>query len=63
MTLSWLDYLVRCLANCADNTPTKASLNGSFMEDFVALNIISFADMAKRKNDRVLWDVRRVSSP
>jgi len=41
----------------------KPSLNGSFMEDFVALNIISFADMAKRKNDRVSWDVRRVSSP
>ena len=63
MTHSWLDYLVRCLANCADNTPTKASLNGSFMEGFMTINTITFADMAMRENDGVLWDMRRVSSP
>jgi len=32
------------------------------MMSFMALNIINFADVAKRENDRVSWDVRRVSS-
>ena len=41
----------------------KASLNGSFMKDFMTLNIINFADMTRREKDRVSWDVRRVSSP
>ena len=41
----------------------KASLNESFIKDFMTLNTITFADMAKRENDRVSWDVRRVSSP
>jgi len=27
------------------------------------LNIINFADMIRRENDGVSWDVRRVSSP
>ena len=27
------------------------------------LNTITFADMARRENGRVSWDVRRVSSP
>ena len=31
----------------------KASLNESFMEDFIALNIINFADMARREKDIV----------
>ena len=31
----------------------KASLNGSFIKDFMTLNIITYADMAKRENDRV----------
>jgi hypothetical protein len=29
----------------------------------MTLNIITFADMAKRENVRVSWDVRGVSSP
>jgi len=33
------------------------------MEGFIALNIITFADMARREKNRVSWDVRRVSSP
>jgi hypothetical protein len=33
------------------------------MEGFIALNIINFADMARKENDGVAWDVRRVSSP
>jgi len=33
------------------------------MENFMALNIITFADMARRENDEVLWDVRIISSP
>ena len=33
------------------------------MEDFISLNIINFADMVKRENDEVSWDVMRVSSP
>ena len=41
----------------------KTSLNGGFMESFMALNIINFADMAKRDKDRVSWDVKGVSSP
>jgi hypothetical protein len=32
------------------------------MESFMILNTIIFADMARKKNDRVSWDVRRVSS-
>jgi hypothetical protein len=30
------------------------------MEDFMTLNIIIFADMARRENDEVSWDVSRV---
>ena len=41
----------------------KASLNGIFLESFMALNIINFADMARKEKDGVSWDVRRVSSP
>ena len=37
-----------------------ASLNRSFIEDFIILNIINFVDMATRGKDEVLWDVRRV---
>ena len=33
------------------------------MENFMILNIINFADMARREKDGVSWDVRRVSSP
>jgi len=33
------------------------------MESFMALIIIIFADMVRREKDKVLWDVRRVSSP
>jgi len=29
----------------------------------MTLNIITFADMARREKARVSWDVRRVSSP
>jgi len=32
------------------------------MMSFMALNIINFADVAKREKDGVSWDVRRVSS-
>jgi len=32
------------------------------MENFMALNIINFADVARGEKDGVLWDVRRVSS-
>jgi len=41
----------------------KASLNGSFMENFMTLNIINFVDMTRKENDGVSWDVRRVLSP
>jgi len=30
---------------------------------FITLNIINFADMVRKENNRVLWDVWRVSSP
>jgi len=33
------------------------------MESFMTLNIINFADVARREKDRVSWDVRSVSSP
>jgi len=33
------------------------------MENFMTLNIINFADVARREKDGVSWDVRRVSSP
>ena len=41
----------------------KVIFSGSFMENFVTLNTITFVDMAKRENAVVSWDVRRVSSP
>ena len=41
----------------------KASISGGFIESFMALNIINFADVTRREKDRVSWDVRRVSSP
>ena len=43
--------------------PSKAGFNGSFMKSLMTLNIFTFVDMARRENDGVLWDVRRVSSP
>ena len=42
---------------------SQASLNRSFVEGFMTLNTITFADMARREKDGVSWDVRRVSSP
>jgi len=33
------------------------------MESFMTLNTTTFADMARRENDGVSWDVRIVSSP
>jgi hypothetical protein len=41
----------------------EASLNGNFLESFMILNTITFADMARREKGGVSWDVRRVSSP
>jgi len=38
-------------------------LNRSFMESFMALNIVTFADIAKRYKIKISWDVRRVLSP
>jgi len=32
------------------------------MENFMALNIIIFADMARREKDEVSWDVKKISS-
>jgi hypothetical protein len=40
-----------------------ASLGGGFMESFITLNIINFVDVAKRENDGVSCDVRRVLLP
>jgi len=40
----------------------KVSLNRSFVESFIALNIINFADMTRKKKYRVSRDVKRVSS-
>jgi len=34
-----------------------------FMESFMTLNIINFADMVRREKNGVSCDVRRVSSP
>jgi len=36
-------------------------LNGNFMKNFIVLNIINFADIARREKERVSWDARRVS--
>jgi len=33
------------------------------MNDFMTLNTINFADMARKEKDEISWDVRRVSSP
>ena len=32
---------------------SQASLNGSFIEGFMTLNTITFADIARRENDEV----------
>ena len=40
----------------------ESSLSGGFMESFITLNIINFADVVRREKDIVSWDVRRVSS-
>ena len=34
------------------------SLNGSFMEGFMALNIINFAVVGRKEKHGVSWDVR-----
>ena len=57
---------VGCVWRMAEVEPEpthEASFSGSFMESFMTLNIINFADVARRENDEVLWDVRIVSSP
>jgi len=41
----------------------KVSLSGGFIESFMTLNTINFANMVRRENDEVPWDVRRVSLP
>ena len=46
-----------------DGSYYEASLSGGFMESFMTLNIINFADMARREKDGVSWDVGRVLSP
>ena len=33
------------------------------MKDFMILNVINFADVARREKHEISWDVRRVSSP
>ena len=38
----------------------KDSLNGSFMEDFITLNTITFADMVRREKIRISWDVTQL---
>jgi hypothetical protein len=52
--------VVKSRARSADY---KASLSGNFMESFMTLNIIIFANMARREKGGVSLDVRRVSSP
>jgi len=39
--------------------PVSMGFQGAFHD----INIINFADMVRRENVGVLWDVRRVSSP
>ena len=41
----------------------KASLNKNFIQNFIIVNIINFADMARRWKDEILLDVMRVLSP
>ena len=48
------------------NEATKHGLDQSqwgFMKNFMALNIIIFADMARKNKNVVSWNVRRASSP
>lgn len=40
----------------------QVSLNENFMKDFTALNIIIFANIARREKKGVSWDVKRISS-
>ena len=51
MTLLRLDYLVYSFGNCVMTLSNETGLNVSFVEDFMVLNIINFADMARREND------------
>ena len=50
------------LRDALPNDPLGQS-QWEFHEGFIALNIINFADMARREKDGVSWDVRRVLSP
>ena len=63
LTLSKRVRLFQILDKGSPNAVTKASLNEGFMESFMVLNIIVFADMTRRKKYGVSWDVRGVSSP
>ena len=45
--------LVKLMVRKLKITFTKASLNESFMEDFMTLNIINFANMVRREKDVV----------
>ena len=56
----WLD-LAR--ASCSHTCGSLRPVSTGFHVKFMVLNIINFADIARRENDRVSWDVKRVSSP
>ena len=43
--------------------PVWSLSSGVFMKSFMTLNIINFADVAKKDKIGVSWDVSRVSSP
>jgi len=50
-------------AAAAAAPPSETSLNQNFIESFMTLNTITFADLVRKEKARISWDVGRVSSP
>ena len=59
----WTPYIILLLLSSREvlQSPRYASLNGSFIEYFIVLNIINFADIVRRENDRVSSDVKKIN--
>ena len=61
VSTTFVDVSEPCPVSMENQSVMSVSV-GVFMKSFMTLNIINFANVVRREKDRVLWNVRRVSS-